>query len=481
MSGFITRRNAAKVAIAAWAGAAMLGYENANAKRAIDDAKPLANYSALRAYAGRASGVRITSAGIAGHFRRDVTDTTSSDNGGTIIVDARGDRWKRQVIGSWDAAWFGFSSARTSAENALALSALTAAAEIAKASVVVAKGTYLLPPQTSLKANDTEWHFEPGAVLKLHDTQATTSFLSFPAPVRQRVYGLTVDGNRAAQNATSFGADNSALIVVDARNCLFDSTKIISSPAKGFVLVSTKGGNTRDTTIREFVGNNCVAQVLLIDGNNRTGSFERIIVDGVQIGATSHGGLVVNDGAHDIAISNVNADVHNTTWDAVSIRDSHDLKLTNIHGKRGRNGVYLQRLNGLCGRIQMHNVTGEFSEQNGILFLGAEDVTGNKVGGRNNGSAGINIAAGAGGYRSRNIRITCAFGYDDQGVKTQKYGILVQAADNVTLENARVHDNISRNVSIVKAGTAHVDVELRQAVIASSGATKIEVEHASCE
>lgn len=73
----------------------------------LDSAKPMANYTALRAYTGRATGVRITQAGLAGHFFRAASDTTSADNGGTIIVDGAGRRWKRIYDGIIHVEWFG--------------------------------------------------------------------------------------------------------------------------------------------------------------------------------------------------------------------------------------------------------------------------------------------------------------------------------------------------------------------------------------
>jgi len=42
-----------------------------------------------------------------GAFRYDASDTTTADNGGTVIVDAAGNRWKRQYTGSVNAKWFG--------------------------------------------------------------------------------------------------------------------------------------------------------------------------------------------------------------------------------------------------------------------------------------------------------------------------------------------------------------------------------------
>ena len=74
----------------------------------------LADYTALRAYAGDRQSVYVTGylvtaapSGIAGAFVRDDHDTTSADNGGTIIVDALARRWKRQYDGGVSVLWFG--------------------------------------------------------------------------------------------------------------------------------------------------------------------------------------------------------------------------------------------------------------------------------------------------------------------------------------------------------------------------------------
>lgn len=71
----------------------------------------LQNYTALRAYTGRATAVRITASGVAGFFQRDDADVVTADNGGTVIVDASGRRWKRLFDGAVMAAWFGANGA----------------------------------------------------------------------------------------------------------------------------------------------------------------------------------------------------------------------------------------------------------------------------------------------------------------------------------------------------------------------------------
>lgn len=87
--------------------ASQVEYDGGTAQDVLDSAKPMASYTALRNYTGRATSVRITNTDVAGFFYRDATDGVSADNGGTIIVDASGRRWKRHYVGAASVKWFG--------------------------------------------------------------------------------------------------------------------------------------------------------------------------------------------------------------------------------------------------------------------------------------------------------------------------------------------------------------------------------------
>lgn len=91
----------------------MVQYGSSNVKDALD-AINLTDYAALQAYTGNAKSVHITGylvsitpSGIAGPFTRDDADTTTPSNGGTVIVDGLGRRWKRSYSGNIDVKWFG--------------------------------------------------------------------------------------------------------------------------------------------------------------------------------------------------------------------------------------------------------------------------------------------------------------------------------------------------------------------------------------
>lgn len=98
----------------------------------------VANYAAMRLLTGTATSAYVTGylgssapSGIAGLFTRDDTDTTSADNGGTIIVASNGKRWKRVYSGEISPLWFGatrsLSSSVASANTAAIQAAIDAA------------------------------------------------------------------------------------------------------------------------------------------------------------------------------------------------------------------------------------------------------------------------------------------------------------------------------------------------------------------
>lgn len=91
----------------------LVQHGSSNVKDALD-AINLTDYAALRTYTGQSKRVFITGyfvtsapSGIAGDFVRDDSDTTSADNGGTIIVSTNGKRWKRQHSYFVSVKWFG--------------------------------------------------------------------------------------------------------------------------------------------------------------------------------------------------------------------------------------------------------------------------------------------------------------------------------------------------------------------------------------
>jgi hypothetical protein len=117
-------------------------YDGGTAQDVLDSAKPLASYTALRAYNGRATSARITARGIGGFFVRDAADVVSADDGGTVIVDALGRRWKRLFDGSYHVKWFG-AAADGATDDSVPIR-LAIAATPNGARLNFGSGTYLL-------------------------------------------------------------------------------------------------------------------------------------------------------------------------------------------------------------------------------------------------------------------------------------------------------------------------------------------------
>jgi hypothetical protein len=107
----VTQASSAVAAAAASAAAAAgSATDAANAATTVR----VADYAALRAVTSSATAIYVSGymaaaapAGYAGVFVRDDTDTTSADNGGTIIVASNGKRWKRRFDGMLNVLWFG--------------------------------------------------------------------------------------------------------------------------------------------------------------------------------------------------------------------------------------------------------------------------------------------------------------------------------------------------------------------------------------
>jgi hypothetical protein len=137
----------------------LISHDGGTLKEVLDTIKPLGNYSNLRAYAGAAIQVRITDPGISGFFYYDSTDTTSVDNGGTIIVSGNGKRWKRIYNDSVSVLWFMSTSQINDVKSGGATLDVTAAIQAAIDThdvVSLPQGSYSI---TSLKINKNNFSF----------------------------------------------------------------------------------------------------------------------------------------------------------------------------------------------------------------------------------------------------------------------------------------------------------------------------------
>jgi hypothetical protein len=112
-------------------------------------------------------GYVILSDGGEGRFDRAVSDTTSSDNGGTIIVDAIGQRWWRQtdLDTSLSVRWFGAKGDGTTNDYSAFMATITVANAAGGGRIYVPKGSYLLNPTVIAAAGNI--HFAGDGVESL--------------------------------------------------------------------------------------------------------------------------------------------------------------------------------------------------------------------------------------------------------------------------------------------------------------------------
>jgi hypothetical protein len=142
--------------------AAHVGADPAGTAVAAVAALSLANYTALRAYAGASERAYITGVGAGGMFVRDAADVTSADNAGTIIVDSSSRRWKRVYTGPLDIRWFG---AVAGAASTAGIQAAIDAAFTLGAAVFIPTGTFLITGLTIYP--NSHLIFDPQGLLRM--------------------------------------------------------------------------------------------------------------------------------------------------------------------------------------------------------------------------------------------------------------------------------------------------------------------------
>jgi len=287
------------VDLAAAATVAMMGFTAAEAQSVFDNALPIQSYTALRAYTGRALGARITTAGVAGTFWRDASDTTSADNGGTIIVDASGRRWKRLFDGFVSVKWFGATGDGATDDTAAIQSALTASRQVdfGRASDTYRVSNSLTPQSVS------ELRFNDALIVQVTANKQIFNLdgLNNIRATGGRFQGVGTDfinvgGLRSAFRAIAatdlyisgcrFDSFADSALTVTAASNVFFTDNVVVGPA-----ASIAAGD--GTCAGVVIGNGCTN--VQIRGNNISGTCQ-----GVSSGNGCVSVVVANNNIHDI-------------------------------------------------------------------------------------------------------------------------------------------------------------------------------------
>lgn len=125
-------------------GASLVGFDGGTLEDVAVNAKSLQNYTALRAYNGVATTIRILDTTTGGVFRYNPADISTADNNGTVVVDLLGRRWVRDnPVGDVNLSWF--LSGATFNEALIQANTTPLGYKI-----IVAPGTYNLPTDITL-------------------------------------------------------------------------------------------------------------------------------------------------------------------------------------------------------------------------------------------------------------------------------------------------------------------------------------------
>lgn len=135
-----------------------------------------------------------------GTFRYDASDTTTADNGGTVIVDAASRRWKRQYVGALHSKWFGARGNNSANDTTALQNAINAAAGGA---LEIDPGTYLTDPLTGVANCEIYGSTAQACILKhIGIAAADGNILIFVSKNNTIVHDLTFDWNNVAFTGT---------------------------------------------------------------------------------------------------------------------------------------------------------------------------------------------------------------------------------------------------------------------------------------
>lgn len=315
-----------QTAAAASASAAATSETNAAAAASVG-LPEIGTYATLRAYTGGLTaflvrGVANIFDGGFGVFRVDSTDTTSTDNGGTILVGADGRRWKRDYVGPINVKWFGAKgdwNGTSGTDDFVAFQAALDAAPTGK-TVFAPDAYYLVDGTLNITKDRVRLLLDHGAGIAYNSTANTTFTL-----LNITGNDCAVDGGlgRGFVGPSAWDGANAtptfAVFKITGNNCTI-STRLYNIYKWGVWFKDCVGGTVDGSRIignypsASFTGTQVGHAGVLFDpsSDDRGGSF---ILNGSHIESCVQGCLPANYGGGVVARGvNITGNVFYSCW-----------------------------------------------------------------------------------------------------------------------------------------------------------------------
>lgn len=301
------------------------------------------------------TGYYATNKDGSGHFYYDSTDTTSADNGGTIIVTADGGRWKRIFAGPMDTSWWGTvadgnASTGAGTDNRTAFQAALTYANTVAGMLHTKQGIYAVSDQLTVGTN-VRWSGDgmyrtvittpatfsnSDGLIKANGVGGPPTIIENMAVLCPGAAGFGV-GINAAANAVVLrhiwgGGFYATFLLSGTDNTATDVWADVSTSA-GIGFLITNGGNT----LTDFHTFNCY-QGLFVDASAYWTGTEPdlgLIISNGDIIQSGFSGITLNKALNTI-VSNVKihspTNVSKFTRDFVTITDGTNITLDNVQG-----------------------------------------------------------------------------------------------------------------------------------------------------
>lgn len=237
-----------------------------------------------------------------GYFVYVSTDTTSSDNGGTILVDASGHRYYRVYVGPPHNSWFGAKNNRSTDDSTANQNCVNAAAAAVVGSAD--HGECFIDSGQSVQTATLEMPNQVG----LNGVSASSSYLWCQNSNPCVHWGNSaISGQISVKNITVFSAAGSAIgIFAEGDSSHFGvGLRLVDMNITGFI-----SGALRTTYINRvmtnrsfFTGGDATHCTLQIE-RPATFDFDTSFIEGNTTGGVSGCGLEVNDSVGNVYIHN---------------------------------------------------------------------------------------------------------------------------------------------------------------------------------